>query len=275
MAYAHNGAVRIYWETQGKGEPLLLIMGLGCGSNLWYRMLPLLTPYFQVITFDNRGIGKSDCPEGPYTATQMAEDALAVMQAAGVESTHVMGVSLGGVIAQELTLIAPDTVRSLILGCSHPGFSVGIPPIPEVIAIFRNRSVPAQESFWAMRPYGYAQDTPDSHIEEDISVRLQATATAQGFNAQAHAGGQWVGGERLSAIDCPVLIIQGTEDGVVHPDNAAHLKKWIKEAQIAFIEKASHMFFTEKADEAAGLMKDFIRMQGETVRPAAVAECGQ
>src|SRR5688500_1132725 len=117
MPYATNGPVKIYWEEEGSGEPLLLIMGLGYSLEMWHRVRPLLTERFRVIAFDNRGVGRSDVPEPGYSIPDMAADAVAVLDAAGVESAHVLGVSMGGYIAQALTAEYPDRVKSLVLGC--------------------------------------------------------------------------------------------------------------------------------------------------------------
>src|SRR5262245_26325973 len=100
MPYATSSdGARIHYEVHGSGEPVLLIMGLGSNAYGWYRTIPWLAPHYEVIAFDNRGSGRSDVPEGAYSITQMAEDAAAVLDAAGHERAHVVGASLGGMIA--------------------------------------------------------------------------------------------------------------------------------------------------------------------------------
>src|SRR5689334_5069581 len=116
-----NQGARIYWDEQGQGEPLLLIMGLGYPSYLWHRTRPVLAQRYRTIALDNRGTGQSDAPPGPYPIAVMASDAAAVLDAAGVESTHIFGVSMGGMIAQEFALQYPRRVLSLVLGCTSPG----------------------------------------------------------------------------------------------------------------------------------------------------------
>src|SRR5579863_1621527 len=112
----HEGA-GIYWTEHGSGPPVLLIMGLSFTHEMWYRTLPGLGGY-RTILFDNRGMGRSSVPSGPYRIQQMARDAAAVLTAAGVESAHVVGASMGGMIAQELALLAPRRVRTLLLACT-------------------------------------------------------------------------------------------------------------------------------------------------------------
>jgi 3-oxoadipate enol-lactonase len=112
---------RIAWAERGAGSPLLLMHGLGYASWGWGPVLEPLTEHFCVLTFDNRGIGGSDRPPGPYTARMLAEDGIAVLDAAGVERAHVVGTSLGGMAAQELALGWPERVERLVLACTTPG----------------------------------------------------------------------------------------------------------------------------------------------------------
>jgi pimeloyl-ACP methyl ester carboxylesterase len=116
MPYAQSRGARIFWEEDGTGDPVLLIMGHRWSRRMWYRVTPALTRNHRVILFDNRGVGDSDAPKGPYTIPLMADDARAVLDAANVESAHVYGVSMGGVIAQHLGCHHRARVRSLILG---------------------------------------------------------------------------------------------------------------------------------------------------------------
>ena len=123
--------MKIKWESTGEGTPLLLIQGLGYGRWGWDPIIPGLAARHRVVTFDNRGIGESDKPQGPYTAAQMAGDALHVLDEAGIGRAHVFGASLGGMIAQELAVTAPDRVDKLVLGCTTPGGPDAV-PMPEV-----------------------------------------------------------------------------------------------------------------------------------------------
>src|SRR6202051_5420855 len=121
MAFVENQKAKIYWDEQGRGDPILLIMGLAYPSQMWYRTRPLLASRYRALALDNRGIGRSDVPPGPYPIALMASDAAAVLDSAGIESAHVFGVSMGGMIAQEFALQYSGRVRSLILGCTAAG----------------------------------------------------------------------------------------------------------------------------------------------------------
>src|SRR2546422_8912476 len=116
MATTKINGIEIYYEVDGSGEPLLLIMGLGANATGWYAQIPALSKEYQVITFDNRGAGRSEKPNEPYTMPQMAEDAIGVLDTLGIGAAHVFGMSLGGMIAQELILRHPERVKTLILG---------------------------------------------------------------------------------------------------------------------------------------------------------------
>ena len=118
MPFAHRPDARIWWDQSGTGDPILLIMGHAYGADMWHRTAPELAASYRVIRFDNRGVGRSSDPAGPYSVPLMAEDALAVLDAAGAASAHVYGVSLGGAIALQLALDHPGRVRSLTLGCT-------------------------------------------------------------------------------------------------------------------------------------------------------------
>ena len=113
--------MRIAWESKGAGEPVLLIHGLGYARWGWEPVAEPLAQRFRLLLFDNRGIGESEIPPGPYTARAMAEDAVSVLDEAGVDSAHVVGTSLGGMVAQELALGWPDRVDRLVLACTTPG----------------------------------------------------------------------------------------------------------------------------------------------------------
>src|SRR5579864_3907880 len=139
MPFIQNQGAKIYWDEQGQGAPILLIMGLGWPSYLWHRTRPVLASRFRTIALDNRGIGQSDVPPGPYPIALMASDAAAVLDAAGIESAHVFGVSMGGMIAQEFALQYPKRVLSLILGCTAAGGPTAVRAEPEAIQMLMRR----------------------------------------------------------------------------------------------------------------------------------------
>src|SRR5580704_4755103 len=160
MPYVSSGGSNIYWEESGAGEPLLLIMGLGYSLEMWHRSRPALSAVYRTIVFDNRGVGRSDVPPGPYSIAQMASDAAAVLDAAGIESAHVFGMSMGGMIAQEFALQYPKRVRSLILGCTAAGGPEAVSAEPEVLQILMLRGVDPEVAAQAISPFIYHSATP-------------------------------------------------------------------------------------------------------------------
>ena len=151
MPFVENQAAKIYWDEQGSGEPLLLIMGLSYPSSMWHRTRPLLAQSFRTIAFDNRGIGQSDVPPGVYPIAQMASDAAAVLDAADVASAHVFGVSMGGMIAQEFALQYPKRVRSLILGCTAAGGPNAVQAEPAALQTLMRQGLTPEEAKEAIR----------------------------------------------------------------------------------------------------------------------------
>src|SRR4029077_14113423 len=153
MAFVENQRAKIYWDEQGQGEPILLIMGLAYASKMWYRTRPLLASRYRTLALDNRGIGQSDVPPGPYPIALMASDAKAVMDAAGIESAHVFGVSMGGMIAQEFALQYPARVRSLILGCTAAGGPHAVQAESAALQTLMRRDLTPEESKEAIIPF--------------------------------------------------------------------------------------------------------------------------
>src|SRR5512143_621411 len=127
---------RMYYEIHGKGFPLLLVNGLGSDRREWLYQLPEFASRLRVVVFDNRGAGDSAVPPGPYTTAGMADDAAALLAALELDRAHVMGVSLGGMIAQEMALRHPGRVERLVLACTTPGGSIAERPSPEALSAF-------------------------------------------------------------------------------------------------------------------------------------------
>src|ERR1044072_1495615 len=185
MAFVENEGVRIYWTEQGKGEPLLMIMGLGYSHDMWNRAAPVLAERYRIIMFDNRGVGRSDVPPGPYPIATMAADARAVLDGAGIDRAHVFGVSMGGMIAQEFALNYPERVGALVLGCTACGGPQATPAGPEVlVALLARATMPAEDAIRVMIPFIYDDATPRERIEEDLDIRRRVLPTAAAYMAQ-------------------------------------------------------------------------------------------
>jgi 3-oxoadipate enol-lactonase len=251
VPYATGNGTHIYWDRSGGGDPVFLIMGLGYGSEMWYRTRPVLSARYRTIAFDNRGVGKSDVPPGPYSMAQMAADAAAVLDAAEVDRAHVFGISMGGMIAQEFALAYPGRVRSLVLGCTTCGGRNSIPAEPNVLQILKGRTaMPPEDGFHAMAPYIYDAATPRERIEEDLEMRRRGFPTAEGYLAQLQAVLAWTSFDRLQNIHGPTLIIHGETDQLVPPENAGILARHIAGSRLVMLPHASHIFATDQPEAA-------------------------
>jgi pimeloyl-ACP methyl ester carboxylesterase len=133
MPLARVGDINIYHETRGRGEPLLLIMGLGGGASLWWRQVDFLSPEYRVISYDSRGVGRTDRPDTPYSMDMMVADAAGLLETLGIARAHVYGVSMGGMVAQELALRHPKLVSSLVLGATTCGGEQAVIPPTEAL----------------------------------------------------------------------------------------------------------------------------------------------
>lgn len=259
MPYATNRGVKIYWEEHGSGQPVLMIMGLSFTLDMWHRTLPLIARTHRALAFDNRGVGRSDVPRGPYSIRAMAEDARAVLDAAGVESAHVIGASMGGMIAQELTLRHPSRVRSLILACTYCG---GLrAKFPRASRFRHQASWPGQtpqERILAFNPLLYAEGTPAGRIEEDNQIRLRWHPTARGYLNQLLAILRWSSYRRLPGISVPTLIVHGDSDLIVPPENAEILASRIPNARTCTVPNAGHIFTTDQPELSHGMLLKFL-----------------
>lgn len=261
MTFTENRGAKIYWDEQGLGDPLLLIMGLSYPSYMWHRTRPFLAQNFRTIAFDNRGIGQSDVPEGVYPIAQMASDAAAVLDAAKIASAHVFGVSMGGMIAQEFTLQYPQRVRSLILGCTNAGGPHIVSAAPEVLQILMRQGMTPREQTEAIIPYIYDAATPRHRIDEDMAIRMKWYPTPQGYLGQLQGILAWEAHSRLAQIKAPTLIIHGETDQLVPAANSRLIAERIPQAKLVLIPHASHIFETDQPGVANRAIMEFLSAQ--------------
>jgi 3-oxoadipate enol-lactonase len=261
MSFVENRGARIYWDEQGSGEPLLLIMGLSYPSYMWHRSRPYLAKRFRTIALDNRGVGQSDAPPGVYSMALMASDAAAVLDAAGAESAHVFGVSMGGMIAQEFALQYPSRVRSLILGCTAAGGAHAVPAEPEALQALLRRDVTPEESKETIIPFIYDAATPRERIDEDMAIRMKWYPTAQGYMGQLQGIFGWEAYSRIAQITVPTLVIHGQTDRLVPAANSRLIAEKIPGAKLVLIPNASHIFETDQPATAHHAILEFLAAQ--------------
>jgi 3-oxoadipate enol-lactonase len=250
MSFVENQGAKLYWDEQGRGEPILLIMGLGYPSCLWHRIRPVLSENFRTVALDNRGVGLSDVPPGPYSIATMASDAAAVLDAAGVSSAHVFGISMGGMVAQEFALQYPARTRSLILGCTSPGGPSAVRAERKVADILMARGMTLEQAREAILPYIYDADTAREKIEEDLSLRRRWLPSLEGYTAQLQGILAWEGYSRIAQITVPTLVIHGKSDALVPPGNGELIAARIKGSRLVLLDHASHLFLTDQPQTA-------------------------
>ena len=242
--------MRLHWEdTGGDGPPVLLIMGLGMNATGWWRTIPALEG-FRVLSFDNRGVGRSERVAGPYTVGEMADDAVSVLDSAGVETAHVYGISLGGMIAQEVALRHPDRVRALVLGATTAGGANLVPADEAVNAFVRLRAqMTAEHAVWASVPINYAERTRregGDRIAGDIAQRLRFPVEAEYYSAQLAAAHSH--DARVEDIRASTLVVHGEEDVLIKPANGERLAALIPGAELSMWPGAAHLYFTDEPE---------------------------
>jgi pimeloyl-ACP methyl ester carboxylesterase len=242
----------LHWESIGTGDPVLMIMGLGLSGGAWWRTVPVLARSLRVITFDNRGVGRSRAHLHSYTTEAMADDAVSVLDAAGIERAHVYGFSLGGMVAQQLALRHEDRVRSIVLGATHPGGPRAVRPSDDVIAFFRRRaSMSAKDAARASVPFNYGPRCRREHkdrIAEDIQRRLAHPFPERAYKAQMVAASLHNCYRRLKRIEAPTLVVHGREDRIVPVANAEILAERIPRAELRILDHAGHLYSTEQPE---------------------------
>jgi 3-oxoadipate enol-lactonase len=252
-------SAHIAWERRGDGEPLVLIHGLGYARWGWEPVADLLAERFEVVLLDNRGIGGSDAPQGPYTVAEMAADVLGVLDETGVEKSHVVGTSLGGMIAQELTLGWPHRVEKLVLVCTTPGGpNAASMPAATVRLI---AAAPALEPLVALRRFvenALAPDPPAEMVERILAHRLATAQAPAAWAAQAAAGASFDAWDRVPRIEQPTLVVHGTADVVVDPANAALLAERIPDARVELFEGCGHLLFWEQPARFVDVVGEFL-----------------
>lgn len=263
MPHAATSRINIYYETHGEGEPLLLIRGLGSTCDGFKAQVDGLSPYFRVISFDNRCVGRSDQPQTPFTIADMADDTAALLDALDVESAHVFGVSLGGMVAQELALRHPRRVRKLALACTHAGPRTAARAPEWAVALFNESTQkPRPEALKASVPILFAKKTIDERpelIEESLAVMENNNQPKSSYLLQLGAVMKHDAIDRLHQITSPTLVMTGTEDTLVDPRNSRMIAERVPGARLIEFKETGHIFFTEKADEVNSALIEFFK----------------
>lgn len=267
MPKLKSNDIELYYEIHGNGKPLVLISGLGYPMRQWQKMVPYLTEYFQVITFDNRGVGQSDKPAGPYTAQMLAADTIGLMDMLGIEKAVIAGHSMGGFIAQALALDFPQRVDKLVLCSTNFGGPHHVPVTPEAMKVLTDVTSDALTRFknglGVSTAPGWADANPEM-IEEWVKWRVANPIEPAPYQAQLAIGLGLLPEaaafeNKLPSISVPTLILFGAHDKVVPAANADLLAKQLPGSVIRILPDAGHFFPIEVPEAASRAIIEFAK----------------
>jgi pimeloyl-ACP methyl ester carboxylesterase len=247
-----------FYTRRGQGEPLLLVQGMGGHHQFWGDwFLDLLEPHFDVVAYDHRGIGRSPWADGPFTIADLADDAADLIKSLGWSSAHVFGISLGGMVVQELTLRHPSLVRTLTIGCSWAGgpdgeLSQTVRRILEAQAT-RNVDHAVRTGYEGNLSREFAADP--AHYARYRELALAERVPLPVILMQWEAAQQHDTTARLPTITTPTLVLHGTADVNMAVHNGEHIASLIPGARLELLDGAGHLFWWEQPERTAELLR--------------------
>ena len=259
MPRASVGEIELDYERSGEGPPLLAIMGMSGTYLHWGEpFLERLRESFEVIVYDHRGVGSSTRLEGPVTISEMAADAAGLIRGLGLDSVHLLGISMGGMVAQELVLGEPELVRTLTLGCTYcggPGSSLS-PTAGERLY----EAMASGDRVRALRAAYELNLSPGAAADIDLWERFQSIAAeravaVQVIMAQLAACAAHDTQERLPTVGAPTLVIHGSADEMIPVENGRLIASLIPQARLEIMDGTGHLFFWEEPARSAELLR--------------------
>jgi pimeloyl-ACP methyl ester carboxylesterase len=245
MPLAEVNGININYTVEGSGEPLVMIMGLGGDQSGWKHQVSVFNKHYKVITFDNRGIGMSDKPEGPYSPALMAEDTIQLMDFLKIEKANILGISMGGLIAQEIAIKYPERINKLILGCTwacQDNESNGI--TQNMLAAME---LPPRQGFNRL-----LDASVNKFFNRFVLIPLLKLQTRRikepeiaGLTRQADSINGYDSLDKLPLLKAPTLVLTGSKDRVVKPESSETLSQKIPDAKLVKIKNGSHLVCME------------------------------
>ena len=262
MPFQTINGIQIYYEEHGKGFPVLLIQGLGYPSGMWFLQIPEFSRCFRTIVFDNRGVGKTDRPDEEYTVALMASDAAELLRALEITRAHVVGVSLGGYIAQDLALTHPDLIDCLVLmstSCGGPQYLELTKDLWQEVAALAG--LPAAEIFRRGMVLAINQRFVLHHpdlIDRSVAIRLENIQPFYAFKHQSDAAMNFDSRARAQMIHHPTLILAGSQDRVMPLSLTQELAQKISRSRLEIFPEAGHLLFLEEAQAINQMIIEFL-----------------
>jgi 3-oxoadipate enol-lactonase len=258
MPVVDTGEVRLSYERSGSGPPLLLIMGMSGTFTHWSEpFMDALREDFEVIVYDHRGVGESSPLEGELTIAQLGADAAGLLAALEIDSAHVLGISMGGMVAQELALGHPERIRTLALGCTYCGGEGSSLTSPEVIQRLAagmssgDRAIALKTAWEVNLSPAYAADEQAFALFSGLRAVPVPVIMAQMQACMAHDTSA-----RLSELKMPTLIVHGTADQIIPVENAEIIHRLIPGSRLEILDGIGHLFFWELPERSAELVRD-------------------
>lgn len=267
MSKAFVNGIHIDYQIHGEGDPLILLTGLGGDQNSWFFQINAFKKYFKVVVFDNRGIGNSDRPEEPYTIKTMADDAVALMDHLNIDKSNILGISMGGMIAQEIAINYPDRLKKLILGSTY----LGGQEMGEITKKMRIAlGLESNFSKWDAKNVDIEKFMGEVaslsfNIERykkifiPLSEQYLKRTGLEGFSGQIAAASDCNTLDRLHLIKSQTLVITGTEDRVVPCLSSEIIADKIPDSKLTKIEGGSHAMYLEMSDRFNSEVLDFLK----------------
>jgi pimeloyl-ACP methyl ester carboxylesterase len=253
----------MYYEIHGKGEPLVFVNGRHMCLDLLYRHVPVFAREYRVITLDNRGTGKSDAPDAPYSLEVMAQDLAGLLDAIGIDKAHFAGYSMGARIVEEMALSFPERVISLILACPIT-WSADLhnqpEPAPEEEQM-RWEALPLEERVRSFLSGVVSEEFIGKNqelAEKMVKIIMEGYGPPQGQKGHAYASVSYDNYRRVPEIKAPTLIMAGSADKTISLDNIHILKERLQGAELAVLDKVGHFFMWEAFDESNRIMLEFL-----------------
>jgi pimeloyl-ACP methyl ester carboxylesterase len=247
--------------VRGEGEPLLLVMGMSGTHLTWGEpFLGLLERDFEVIVYDHRGVGRSSRAEAGYSIADLADDAAGLLAHLGHDAAHVAGISMGGMVAQELALRRPDTVRTLTLGCTYCGGEGSALADPEAFGRLaeawrsgdRERALRAGWEINVSRAFAADEEAYAAFCEAALELPVPLPVIMG--QMQAIAAHDTSG--RLGGVRAPTLVVHGTDDEMLPVSNAHMIAERIPGARLEIFDGVGHLFWLERPERAAELLRE-------------------
>ncbi len=267
VKYVKVDDIKLCYDIYGDGEPLVLVEGLGYAMWMWFRQIPYLSKHLKLIVYDNRGVGCSDKPNIPYTMDMFASDLRSLLDELGISEANILGVSMGGMIAQTFALKYPKRTKSLILVSTHHGGKDVKPASSDVIKAMFGEPPPNLKTPREILRYKMSFALTEEWIkgnndvlEQMISWRLENPQPQEAYLNQAYAVFHFDLSDLVDKITAPTTIVHGEKDKVVPVENALSLYRKIPRSRLIVFRNASHLLFIERYKEFNDIVLEHINL---------------